>query len=480
MRKTISLIIILALMVTMFQASADADGKRIENAYSFYPTKMFKSYEEALKWKFDTEYVWQDEEEQDHCRHSIGFQYKGYDDIIDLLISHLEEAGIELDLTDGSESPIGAGYLYGSSGTSFFNGRANKIVKKALAELGTAEEPLYSNHIKYNTDLGYDDVPWDTTFISWLAKECELEEVFGESVATCQELLNNVQGDQYNPSEVTQWGGSGYTVKPGDLVFWFDDNTAEYTHVGIVTHVDNDHVMVTQGNTSSCKVLETEVDPSTNPFLASGKIVHVEYPGYSFDGETEMENIIGFLHEEMGFNKAAIVGILVNMSAESGVLPFRCEGDFTEGYVPSISYTEAIDSGEVSREEFLGLGPCGAQGYGLCQWSFSRKGFLYDQAKTMGLSVADIGVQMLVLAYEIGYSSDGTEYAETAEADTISVNNNLYGILSSVPDTPEGAQQASIAWTRLFERCQDAEGASISRWYQRGQQFWDLVELPET
>jgi len=66
-----------------------------------------------------------------------------------------------------------------------------------------------------------------------------------------------------------------------------------------------------------------------------------------------------------------------------------------------ISYTQAVDSGKISRAEFLS--PMGKHyGYGLSQWTTSdRKAGLYDRAKKKGVSIADEDLQIEYVLWEL-------------------------------------------------------------------------------
>ena len=90
-----------------------------------------------------------------------------------------------------------------------------------------------------------------------------------------------------------------------------------------------------------------------------------------------------------GFSEKATAAIMGNMMAESGLIPYRVQGDFGNGYERSIAYTQQVDDGVVSRDAFAYSGP-GGGGYGLCQWTyFSRKLGLYRLAQSRGVSVGD-------------------------------------------------------------------------------------------
>lgn len=103
-------------------------------------------------------------------------------------------------------------------------------------------------------------------------------------------------------------------------------------------------------------------------------------------------------------NEYGTAGLLGNIKAESGIIPFRLQNDFTSGYTKSLAYTEKVDNGTYSREEFISDN----KGYGLAQWTFSsRKASYYDWVKGRASSIgsAAMGVSFLVNELQTGYPS---------------------------------------------------------------------------
>jgi hypothetical protein len=124
---------------------------------------------------------------------------------------------------------------------------ANNILTLAKKQIGTKENPPYSNKVVYNTEY-YGKVvtgsayPWCVVFIWWLFKNSAAADLFygGGKTASCNELLNwyKKQG---------MWHTSGF--RPGDLVF-YDFNGKGVTHMGIIEKVAADSVTTIEGNTS--------------------------------------------------------------------------------------------------------------------------------------------------------------------------------------------------------------------------------------
>ncbi len=103
-----------------------------------------------------------------------------------------------------------------------------------------------------------------------------------------------------------------------------------------------------------------------------------------------------------GFSNVAAAALMGNMEAESNCVPNRLQGDFTTGFTRSAEYTKRVDSGEISRHDFIHNGP-GGGGYGLMQWTYpTRKAGLYDLAKEQCLSVGDAFIQVEWLVRELG------------------------------------------------------------------------------
>ena len=129
-----------------------------------------------------------------------------------------------------------------------------------------------------------------------------------------------------------------------------------------------------------------------------------------------------------GFSEIATAGIMGNMQAESGIKTCCVQGDYLNSNPAQYDqdYTDGVDSGRITREEFVYYGPTngrdevnsakGIGGYGLTQFTWhTYKEQLYDEAKARGVSIADPGVQLDVLygqieGYKAAMNSFGTVY----------------------------------------------------------------------
>lgn len=109
-----------------------------------------------------------------------------------------------------------------------------------------------------------------------------------------------------------------------------------------------------------------------------------------------------------GLTAAGAAGLMGNLKAESGIIPNRVEilclnrlREHGRTYSDQ-SYTAAVDSGAVTKSEFLHPLPGKQYGYGLVQWtSPNRKSGLYDLARSKGVSIGDLNTQLEYLVKEL-------------------------------------------------------------------------------
>lgn len=89
----------------------------------------------------------------------------------------------------------------------------------------------------------------------------------------------------------------------------------------------------------------------------------------------------------LGLSDPAAAVVMGNAQCESGCETNRLQGDFEATRSWSRSYTSMVDSGEISRDDFIFRGPNGG-GYGWLQWTErSRKAGYYDNARRLGVSI---------------------------------------------------------------------------------------------
>ena len=138
---------------------------------------------------------------------------------------------------------------------------------------------------------------------------------------------------------------------------------------------------------------------SAAPAASNGKKEYAAQTTY----DTSNAGIIWNYFVEQFDNPYTAAAILGCIDSESSCEPTRVEGDFTSQFYFSQDYTDSIDNGSVSREAFIKYLPrdkCG-HGYGLCQWTGERKGYLYDLAMENGTSVGDLLTQCEFIMQEL-------------------------------------------------------------------------------
>lgn len=101
-------------------------------------------------------------------------------------------------------------------------------------------------------------------------------------------------------------------------------------------------------------------------------------------------------------NEYGVAGLMGNLAAESGIIPYRVQGDNTPPYTFSQDYTAQVDSGTITESEFVNDGPNGG-GYGLAQWTYyTRKQNMYNLYKSGGYSsIGSIELGMDFLSQEL-------------------------------------------------------------------------------
>lgn len=118
-----------------------------------------------------------------------------------------------------------------------------------------------------------------------------------------------------------------------------------------------------------------------------------------------------------GGNEIGTAAMMGNLFAESNIVPYRLQGDFSSGFQTSLQYTDRVDNGTVSEYDFVHNGPNGG-GYGLAQWTYQpRKQGLYDMYQTGYSSIGDLSLALAFLHYELN-----NDYASTKAVCTNATN----------------------------------------------------------
>lgn len=152
-----------------------------------------------------------------------------------------------------------------------------------------------------------------------------------------------------------------------------------------------------------------------------------------------------------------------NVYAESGANPRNLENlcEKRLGYkYNDDTYTEAVDSGKITRALFLHpLGDYRQYGYGFCQWtSARRKAGLYDLVKARGVSIGNAKVQ--------------TEYM-------LSELEKSYKSVLQVLKTATSVQEASDVFLVKFEAPADTGSTVKKARASYGEQYLKLYQKKE-
>lgn len=176
-------------------------------------------------------------------------------------------------------------------------------------------------------------------------------------------------------------------------------------------------------------------------------------------GKNTAEKIWNYLIAA-GLSKYGAAATMGNADKESGLNPENlenlCERRLKEAgkpYCTDKSYTAAVDSGQISRAEFLHPLPGKQYGYGLVQLtSPERKAGLYDLAKSKGVSIGDLETQLEYLIKELS-----TSYKD------------VFSVLKTAADV----KTASDKFLTGFERPADQSEAVKTERARCGQAYFD-------
>lgn len=123
-------------------------------------------------------------------------------------------------------------------------------------------------------------------------------------------------------------------------------------------------------------------------------------------------------------NEYGVAGLMGNLVAESGLIPYRLQGDFSDGYIDSLNYTAGVDNGSISENDFVNNGPNGG-GYGLAQWTYpARKQNMYNRHISENVSIGDTNFTCQFLLWEL-QTSYGSVYDTLKNATSILEASNV-------------------------------------------------------
>ena len=215
-------------------------------------------------------------------------------------------------------------------------------------------------------------------------------------------------------------------------------------------------------------ILGVSLVPSEEGEIEQIKGGHVEYSSNSVDANsTDEQKMWDYLMNQYE-NPVAAAAVLGNAIGESSLVPYRLSNDIDRDmngeYPFSKEYAQAVDSGEITRDEFIfgAKAPVGYDSFGLFNWyGESRKKALYDYAVSRQTSIFDWEMQL-----DFAYSEIIERYYD------------LYEILMTETDL----KTATDAFTMIFERASNEDIYTNKRlWYAQEifEKYWgtDSVEL---
>lgn len=290
----------------------------------------------------------------------------------------------------------------------------------ALAE--TAEKECAENYSRENgtadisrlmRDWIYEGVtPTDyscgAVFLTWSAEYCGLIDcgafLRSTDLRDIYDHFTKVNEFAAKPlNKSTQFGGTEYNVRLGDILFWVDNEGVEI-NAGIVTQARGGKIIVAVCSSDS-KVASFEMDRSQKDEDIVKKCILVEvlYP-------CNEQLTFLYLVNELGYTNAIASGVMANIYCESLFRPELEEVDFGEGY-------------------------------GLCQWTGARRAALEMWCAANSLDHSKLQNQLDFMKKELETNIPG----------------DLDWKLRRLGNSEEDAVKAGKLWCELFENPMDEE-----------------------
>ena len=155
------------------------------------------------------------------------------------------------------------------------------------------------------------------------------------------------------------------------------------------------------------------------------------------------------LRNKLELDHAAVCGIMANICFESDFNSTRLQESYaTKFECTSSEYTEKVDNGLISQDEFV----YDLAGYGLCQWTLhSRKEKLYKFLKDRDCSIGDLQGQTDYLIHEL--ESDflylTNRLKDKKRGHSITIKNRTFPL--ETRDTLQRAYDAAYFFCAIFE-----------------------------
>lgn len=134
--------------------------------------------------------------------------------------------------------------------------KMNKVVKKAISQIGYCESPAGSNRTKYGREFGLNGEAWCAIFLWWCFKHSGKGSLFPHNANAAyaqDEIVSKCGGKWVMKKNTSRSARKAYLgkAKPGDIVcFDFGRFNAYRQHIGIVEKVSGNNIICIEGNTS--------------------------------------------------------------------------------------------------------------------------------------------------------------------------------------------------------------------------------------
>ena len=165
-----------------------------------------------------------------------------------------------------------------------------------------------------------------------------------------------------------------------------------------------------------------------------------------FYGKSAEEKIWWALQNK-GYSKIATAAVLGYIDQQSGFNSEYLEDNDKVAMYTEESYTNAIDNGTYTREDFISDGAR----YGLAGWKDPiRKGRLYDYAKSLKTSISNLDMQIEFLLAEIT-GNESIASKELRDRDNYYVSDWEFAEATSNKTVTEAIHDATEAFDHCFE-----------------------------
>ena len=446
----LSVVLITAIILPLISRAGDIGSGFIDDeteeanyyasAYGWDPAKM-----SAYEWDATIG------NQQITMKRSADYQNEFLEDMTITTEQYLKDHGAT-DFYTASVTESGTGFGKGSGGpggSSGGIGYAGSLARQII-EIANAEEGVSDNNIWYDEDgtrhsdkrnkfcdwyynnsgFGAD---WCAIFVSWCANqvgllsdgETEGRGTFLKTAGATNQFDYMVYEKGYASfafRDLTCYGGSLYTPKPGDVFVIYDPTDGLWMHIGFVAEVWEDHFTSVEGN-YSCKVSKNEMYPYLWDCFWDCRVISVPYPDTFSDTFVDETMVEGMYYELPAYNFLRSRGLPV--SSTCGILGnMYCESRF-----------------EVDIENSIGA-------YGIVQWLGGRRQLMEAWMDANGYPYNSFEGQMYYLWYEI----TDTNYTDSSGWKMGAYfYENLTIPLLNMPEQASAARRAAVLWHQVYE-----------------------------